>query len=347
MLVAVRLALVAVLLVARVAAADSWLDFKQRTTLELRAGAYRTSFAAAERVALSQWLQVGEGEKLVVVASPTDGLRVLDANGDTKYVRSGRVGAFRLAGSELAYALADRIEVVTLGGAPRVLAKLPGVRWLRHTSAGWLARSAAGLALVGSDGKVRNLAAGAHLEAVAVSEDRVVALGGGELRAIDVKTAAATTTKLPERARVLDAELSPDGRALIWATATHVYERTGDEPARKIADADRVTDLAFAPDGTSWLWSARGGGQVVTADKALSLPANAGRARFRQAGDELVIRNAYDHELWNPKTDRRTRVGRSDPAESVTWIADYAGSTLITLSTRTDPHVKKQMAPLD
>jgi hypothetical protein len=229
---------------------------------------------------------------------------------------------------------------------PRELARLRGVTWLRYSDIGLIARTATGLSLVEPSGRVRALSTDARIEAVAVSGGRIVVFGRGKMISIDpARPGSAEATALPERGCVLDAELSPDGRTLIWITAEHVYLRDTGAAAKKVADATQVADLAFSSDGTAWLWSAASTGAVTQRGVATPFPAGAGRARFRQAGSGIILRQLDAIQLWDPTTGTTRTLGGSDPAESQTWLADLVGDQLITLSTRTPG--KRQRAPAD
>jgi dipeptidyl aminopeptidase/acylaminoacyl peptidase len=247
--------------------------------------------------------------------------------------RDGRVSAFRFSstGAELALASDKGIQILALAGLQtRDLVPLPGVQWLRWIDGGLLARARSTLYFVDAVGNKKRLTPLPADAIVAASPRRLVYFGSGTVTDVDRSTGhTLSVTKLADHARVVDAELSPDGRQLLFATAKRVYLIEDQSSPRKLADVDDLRSLVFAPDGSSYLWASRSGGALVANGKSTPLPANTFDAHYRQdGGTEIVITSTGPRVvfLWSPVTGKQTPVGDFLPL-----AADFAGDSTVSV----------------
>ena len=74
---------------------------------------------------------------------------------------------------------------------------------------------------------------------------------------------------------MINAEVSPDGAKVLFATTKRVYLIDGKAPPEKLADIGDVHSLFFSPDGSAYLWAAGfDGGAVVANGKRTPFPRN-------------------------------------------------------------------------
>ena len=176
---------------------------------------------------LDRWLQVAPGGKAMATWSESSGLYLFDSTGSKLWHREGVVTAFRFSpnGNRLAVASRAGIEIVLVAQpALRFLSRLGGAEWLRWLDGGLLVRARGQLTVIDDSGKQRGVATLPKGAVAAASQRRIVYFARGELVEVDVENrGAATTTKLLEREPVINAELSPDGRRILFATSDRVY----------------------------------------------------------------------------------------------------------------------------
>jgi hypothetical protein len=353
--VALRL-LLALLAIPATAVADSWVLLQPRTPYEVtvsRAVGPKVTASArvdrAGRYPISRWLKVAPGERAVAIWGRDIGLAIYSADGGLIFRRRGTIGAFGFSpdAARFAFATPTGIELLKLDRPePELVARIGGADLLRFTERGLVARAGKRIILIEDTGKKRPLATAPRMKAVAAAGTRVVYFAGGALVSIDLSDIDhAEKVQLEDRADVLDAELSPDGRDLVWIADGHIYQREGRGPVRSVVDARDVTTLAFSPDGSAWLWSTFGGGALVTDAGSRPLPDGFGRAWFRAGGKGIVVASHKQIAVWDPADDTRTIVGSLDPAETSFWSADMIGPTLITFTARTPRGVKEHAAP--
>lgn len=334
-----------------VATADSWVRLQPRISYEvsLRGVSASARVDRAGRYPISRWLKVAPGERAVAVWGRDTGLVVQAASGESIFRRPGAIGAFAFSadGMQLAFATPGGAWVVELDRPePHLVAAIAGVDFVRFTDRGLVVRTGGKLALIEESGTVRILARTSRMTALAAAGSRAVYFADGIMVSIDLADIAhVERTRLADRADVLDAELSPKGRDLLWRAGGHIYLREGTDPARSVVAAEDVATLAFSPDGSAWLWSTYSGGGIVTAEGSRPLPDGFGRACFRAGGDGIVIVSRTHIALWSPAAGTQSVVGGVDPAETSLWSADMIGTELITLSARTPPGVKEHSAP--
>jgi hypothetical protein len=225
----------------------------------------------------------------------------------------------------------------------RNLASLPEVEWLRWTDGGLLARTRGKLYVVDAAGNKKALTALPAGAVVAASRRRLVYFANAMLVDVDLATGRTiSATKLADHARVMDAELSPDGARILFATAKRVYLIENQSPPKRLADVDRLRSLYFSVDGSSYLWASGSGGAVVANGKTTPLPPNTFDAHFRQDGGAEIVTSQSPGgvSLWNPVTGKRS------PIEGFhTVAAEFAGGFSIILYFERSPFDKEHQVP--
>ena len=199
---------------------------------------------------VDRWFQVAPGGAAVAVWTAPTGLVVLASSGAELWHRAGEVTAFRFSprGDRLAFASARGLEVLALDRREaRKLTALTGVDWLRWTDAGLVARTRAAITLIGEDGRRRTLLKIRPGATVAAAKSRLVTFAPSAMREFDLGRADSrpSVTKLEDRDPVVDAELSPDGASVLFATAKRVYLREGGAPVRRLAEISAANSLQF------------------------------------------------------------------------------------------------------
>ena len=281
---------------------------------------------------LDRWFQVAPGGGAVALFSDSTGLTVFTANGAQILRRKDGVTAFRFsaAGDRLALASTKGIEVLTLDRhQPQLLKSLARVDWLQWTDAGLVARARSQLFLIDDAGNQRMLATLRPGTIVAAAKARLVYFAGGSLLTLDLMTGGTPeTTRLVDSEPVRNAELSPDGTHVIFATARRVYLREGSGPVRVVADVEGVQSLFFSPDGAAYLWAGNMGGSVVLPDgRTVALPPGTRSARFsRNSGYELVLTTAEGVYTWDARTGVRTIVGGISADDGVNFAGDVSAN---------------------
>jgi WD40 repeat protein len=302
-------------------------------------------------VTLDHVMQVAPGGGALVGSDGSSRLVLFSSSGAELWHHNGRVSAFRFSpsGADLAVATDKAIEIFRLAERRmRILVDLPGVPWLRWINGGLLARKDNQLYVVDDGGNKRALVSLPKRAVVAASRGRLIYFARSTLVDIDLSTGQTrSATKLAEHAAIVDAELSPDGSRVLFATAKRVYLIDGQSPLKKVADVDRLQSLHFSPDGSSFVWASWSSGALVTQGKTTPLPDDAIAARYRQdGGAELVVTLVRDGVgLWNPTTGKWTPTGGFSRAEGKTLAGDFAGGSSLFLFTPRASSVKEKMMP--
>lgn len=278
---------------------------------------------------LDRWFQVAPGGKALAIWTDSRGLSVFSASGTELFRRTGNITAFRFspAGDRLAFASARGIEILSiLSRESRVLAPLPGVDMLRWTDPGLVARTAAQLFLVDFGGSLRTLA---HIQSGAIvvaANGRLVYSDGPSLRTLDLtKGGVAADIKLDRAEAVINAELSPDGSKLLFASSKRVFLMEGAGPPKALAQASDVRSLCFSPDGASYLWSAGGANDAVVRDgKTITLPSGVRSVRFSQSG-KVVLTMQDGVFVFDPATGARSIAGGISSDDGINLAGDLVG----------------------
>jgi hypothetical protein len=152
----------------------------------------------------------------------------------------------------------------------------------------------------------------------------------GSLVDLDLASRAAPqATAIGRRAPVINAELSPNGERLLFATALGVYLREGRGQVRSLADVKSLHSLLFSPDGSAFLWAASAGGALVEPGGSVALPPTRS-ARFRQDGNSgLVLTLEAGVFTWNAKSGTGSVVGGISPDDGVNLAGDLAGDAAV------------------
>lgn len=310
--------------------ADGWIMLSPGPGYRIELSGF-TASPRVERQGLSpldRWFQVAPGGGAVALWSVATGLAVSTVSGVERLHRRGVVTAFRFspAGDRLAFASAKGIEVLALDRKePRLLRSLGGVDWLWWTDAGLIARARSKLYVVDYEGNRRTLAELGPGAVVAAAKGRVVYFTGGRLVTRDLASGGAIgVTKLVDRDLVINADLSPDGEKVLFATAKRVYLREGRGPVRRLADAAGVQSLFFSPDGAAYLWATGAGGEVVEKGRTTALPQGTRSARFNQSGG-LVLTAEDGVATWDPATGARSQAGGISSDDGVNLAGDVGG----------------------
>ncbi len=302
-------------------------------------------------VSLDHVMEVAPGGGALVGSDGSSELVLFSSTGAELWHCHGRVSAFRFSpsGDNLAVATDKGIEIFRLAEQRvRVLVELPGVQWLRWINGGLLAREGNHLHVVDDGGNKRTLVSLPKGAVVAASRGRLIYFARSTLVDIDLSTGETrSAAKLADHAPVVDAELSPDGSRVLFATAKRVYLIDGQSPPKKVTDVDHLRSLHFSPDGSSFVWASWFSGALVTPGKTIPLPDDAIDARYRQdGGPELVVTRVRDGVgLWNPTTGKWTPTGRVSFAEGKTLAGDFAGGSSLILFTPRQSWVKEKMVP--
>ena len=319
------------------AAADGWIMLSPGPgyRIEWRAASAHRFIASpqVDRQGLSpldRWFQVAPGGGAGALWSASTGLAVFASSGVELLRRKGDVTAFRFSpgGDRLAFASAKGIEVLALGQhEPRLLKSLAGVDSLRWTDAGLVARTRSKLYLADDAGNQRTLAELRPGVIVVAAKGRLVYFTGGSLVTLDLANdGAAGVTKLADREPVINAELSPDGASVLFATARRVYLREGSGPVRVVADAAGVHSLFFSPNGAAYLWATGAGGRLVTGEgRTTALPPGTRSARFSQSRGALVVTTEDSVATWDAATGARSIIGGISSDDGVNLAGDLAG----------------------
>jgi hypothetical protein len=279
-----------------------------------------------------RWFQVAPGGGTVALWTAATGLVVFNAAGEEMFRRPHGVTSFRFSpeGDRIAIASAKGIQIVTPGRKEaRPLASVRGADWLQWTEDGLIAKAEAKLYRVDFGGGLRKLADLRPEALVVAAKQRVVYFAGGSMMALDLGgDAAPAAMKLADRDPVINAEISPDGRRVLFATAARVFLRENGGGIKRIADAEDVRSLDFSHDGESYLWArARGGGELVTRERSIPLPARVRSAHFKrdQSGD-VVVTTEDGVSIWKPKAGAPSMAGGMSPDDGVNFGGDVAGS---------------------
>jgi hypothetical protein len=297
---------------------------------------------------VDRWFQVAPGGGALAMWVAGNGVAVFKSTGAELWRREAGVTAFRFSpgGDRLAVASAKGIEVVALGeGKSRNLATLAGVEWLRWTDFGLAARTRSALKLVSEDGSQRTLAALPPGAVVAAAQRRVVYFATGALIELELTSGARTGVTKLAREPVINAELSPDGATVLFATKRGVYVRRGKAEVRQLVGADRVHSLFFSPDGSAYLWAANDGGAVVGKAGDVPLPRGVRSARFRPDTGGLVLTAEDGVSTWDPATGARSIIGGISSADGVNLAGDLAGGAGVALYYKKTGYEKKVDIP--
>jgi len=342
------------------AAADGLIELPRGTgySIDWVAGGTQRHIARprgdGRKTSLDRWLQVAPGGRSVAVWSAETGLDVLSSTGANLWHRKGDVTAFRFSptGDRLAFASAKGVEVVALDRPePRSLARLAGVEWLRWIDAGLLARARGKLLLIDEAGKARTLTKLAPAAVVAASRGRVVTFDRGVLVDVDI-TAGGTraSTKLPDRERIINAALSPDGTRVLLATAHRVYLIDGTAAPEKVDDVFDAHSLFFSVDGSAYLWAGRSRGGVVSRGKRTALPSDPelSSALFRQdGGADLALTTKDGTSTWNPTNGARVPIGGISSHEGRSYAGDAVGGGGVVLYYTATSHEREMIRKLE
>jgi hypothetical protein len=302
---------------------------------------------------VDHFMQVAPGGETLVGCDPSARLVLYAASGGELWHRDGRTSAFRFSpsGAELAIASDKGIDLLEIAGRqPRALLSRPGIEWLRWIDGGLLARARDRLYAVDHAGHERSLAKLPAGAVVAASPRRIVYFAQATMVDLDLATGRSrSTTKLADRAPVIDAELSPDGNRVLFATANHVYAIDRESPPTKLADVEGLRSLSFSADGSSYLWVSWSGGALIANGKTTPLPMNAIAARYRQDRSvEIVVTSEPGGvSLWNPVTGKQTPTGGVSADDAKTLAADFAGGSPLLFLVRRPAWEKKQRAPTE
>jgi hypothetical protein len=324
-------------LVSAPAVADGWVPLGPSTGFAIAWDAVKPPRVLArpqvlreELSPLDRWFQVAPGRSAVAFWSASSGLAVCGPSGAELYHREGEVTAFRFspAGDRLAFSSVRGIEVLALDThTPRKLAPLAGVNWLQWTDVGLVARARRRLYIVDEAGKQRALATLPAGATIAAARSRLVYFAGCSLHMLDLAGGSAAEAKLNDCEPVINAELSPDGGRLLFATAKRVYLRQEPATEHLLAEAEGVHSLFFSPDGASLLWASGSGGEVLSRDGRMSaLPPDIRSARFVQDGGATVVVTTRESvALWDGKA-KPTSVGGEHQLRQVNYAGDWTGS---------------------
>jgi hypothetical protein len=302
-------------------------------------------------VLLDHVMEVAPGGGALVGSDGSSQLVLFSSSGAELWHYDGRMSAFRFSpsGADLAVATDKGIGIFRLAEQKiRILVELPGIQWLRWINGGLLARKDNQLYVVDDGGNKRTLVSLPKGAVVAASRGRLIYFARSTLVDIDLSTGQTrSATKLADHAPVVDAELSPDGTRVLFATAKRVYFIDGQSPPKKVTDVDHLRSLHFSPDGSSFVWASWFSGALVTQGKTTPLPDGAIDARYRQdGGPGLVVTLVRDGVgLWSPTTGKWTHTGGVSFAEGETLAGDFAGGSSLILFTPRDPSVKEKMMP--
>ena len=339
------------------AKADNWVPLTPDPGFEISWKTAPTAHAylAAPHAArpgwspLDRWFQVAPGGGAVAIWTDSRGLSVFSATGDELYHRGGNITAFRFsaAGDRLAFASAKGIEILSIASRDvRALAPVPGVDMLRWTEAGLVARTASKLFLVGFDGKQRMLAQVRPGALVVAASQRLIYFDVGSLIAVNLAKGGTTTINLGSAGPVINAELSPDGSKLLFATKKRVFLMEDGSQPKALAEAAEVRSLCFSPDGASYLWSAGGTNDAVVRDgKAATLPSGARSVRFSQSG-KVVLTMQDGVFLWDSTTGSRSIAGGISSDDGINFAGDLVGKEgVVALYYRKSGHQKETQTP--
>jgi hypothetical protein len=322
-----------------------WVDFR---TANVRF----TGFPTVDRRGWSstdRWFQIAPGGRSLAVWSKPTGLGVFSYGGADLLRRKDNVTAFRFApgGDRIAVASGKGIEILSLDQRElRLLAGITGIDWLRWTDFGLVASRRSKLLLIDDAGKQRALVS-LGPGAVATAKRRIVSFAAASMTELDLGSdQGPSVTKLADRDPVINAELSPDGANLLFATARRVYLREGARPVTVLAEIADVHSLFFSPDGSAYLWAADSGGAVVEKSKRTALPADVRSARFRQdGGSGLVLTKDDGVTTWNATASGRPLVGGISPDDGVNFAGDLVNGAEVVLFYKKTGNQKQHQLP--
>lgn len=304
---------------------------------------------------VDRWFQIAPGGGALAMWTTSNGMAVFRSSGEELWRRKDAVRAFRFSpkGEQIAIASTKGIEVFALDKSePRLVANIAEVDWLSWTDFGLLARTRSSLKIVADDGTQRTLAKLPARAVVAAGRRRVVYFSPGSLTELELATGAnPALTKLADREPVINAEISPDGATILFATAKRVYLREGKEQVRSLADVVGVHSLLFSPDGSAYLWAANWGGlnrggAVVDKGQTVALPPGVRSARFRHDGKAGLVLTSEDGVFtWDAATGARSVVGGISPDDGVNLAGDLASSAAVAFYYKKTVYQKKVEAP--
>jgi hypothetical protein len=300
-------------------------------------------------VSLDEWVQVAPGGHFLAVRTESSELHVFNSSGPEIWHRAG-VSAFRFSpsGDRLAVASRQGVDVIMLAHPePRRLSSMGRVDALHWIDGGLLARAGQRLFHLDEAGQQRAMATLPKDALLTSSLKRAVFFSHGATTDLDLSGGRpGPARKLPVRARVLNADLPPDGSKVLFATEEGTYLLEGQSAPTKLAD-DAALSLSFSPDGSAYLWVGPTTGSLVSKGKAIALPDDTIGARFRQDdGADLVLTVRPGRIVtWNPATGRRQILGGISPDDGSNFAGDIAGGAAVAFFCKKSAGVKEHSIP--
>jgi dipeptidyl aminopeptidase/acylaminoacyl peptidase len=297
-------------------------------TLEQATTLSRDPWWYGPRVPSQRRFLVSPDGRHLAYASQADGkLRVRGVAGPEITIErvQGRDARFSADGRYLAAVVSARVgrsyrpgvAILDLGtGARRVLftaAYAIWIEWVRdgivalHRAPGAIAHNLTFLPLTGEP---RSLATAPHIErfTAAARAGRVVYFAAGEAYSIEIGPFTAAPRRLgPTPGRVENAEMSPDGRRVAFATAQGLWVIDREAAPRLFDATPGVHAVWFSRDGRRLAYASRQKAVVLDGSRRYELPTPWGleTMRFRAGTGALVVVQLDEVLLWHPGREPR------------------------------------------
>jgi hypothetical protein len=237
---------------------------------------------------------------------------------------------------------ARRVERIDLHAfTSEAWADIPGVLWMEfcaeglvvlHVEEGTLARL---LTLLPWSGEPRTIVRADHRLSrfvAAKAGSRIVYFLSNDVFAIDIDAEDSAPKSLGRtRIFVKNAEMSPDGRAVVLSTGEETYFSAGESPLAIIAERG-VHTIWFSRDGSAFVWANDRRATWRRGDLERSFEAGEGETiravRFLQASPGLVVTRSRDVARWNPERDESDVIARAGEGQEMLG-ADVFGGGLV------------------
>lgn len=243
-------------------------------------------------------------------------------------------------------------------GGRRALAEFGVPRWLEWTPQGLVALNGTGntrsLHLVTLAGEKRHLVTGGRISRfTAASRGRHVAyfdeIGAHVIDVTDEAPMPKTIWEPEGYAHVRNAELSPDGRALAFATGRHVHLLRAGQGRTRFAFDDLIHSVWFSEDGERVLFGDAKQAVLVEVEsrEQRRLSPEAGRIkslRFRRDGRGAVLAAGDRVLYWTPQSGEQEVAHRVPEGHRLEGADSFGGDLVVWSSRREKPRRMKPPA---